>query len=185
MAYRYSPDEAMSVLRKALDAVEPDQVYHGSMIYGRYRYYGMGNRTIEFQPAENSDPARFLERMSGQDLATAIRVEIGLAIENKNAARRAVGLPEIENDLSKESEMPYLPEGWTEASPGGLATNPDRINGGIVDKVMMSNEWFVIFNRDDLPLIDNLNSREEAFQVFAERLKQAAEAEPDSPTPGL
>jgi hypothetical protein len=81
--------------------------------------------------------------------------------------------------------MPYLPEGWTEVAPGGLATNPDPVNGGIVDRTMITNEWFVIFNRDDLPLIENLTSRDQAFQIFEERLKHAAEADMGAPAPGL
>jgi len=181
MAYRFSPVEAMNVLRKALASVEADQVYHGSKIYGRYRYYGMGNRMIEFQPTENSDPATFPERMTGRELAAAIRAEIGLAINNQNAARRAVGLPEIVNDLVEEKDMAYLPEGWTEATPGGMATNAHPTDGGIVDRTMITDEWFVIFHRDGLQTVEGLASRDEAFRVFEERMQQVAENEPSAP----
>ena len=63
-----------------------------------------------------------------------------------------------------------LPAGWTEASPGGLATNSDPANGGIVDKNMAGLGWFVIFHRRDLDMVEGLPSREEAFRVFAERM---------------
>jgi hypothetical protein len=106
MAYVHSPAEAQKVLRDALKAVEPDQVYHGGMVYGRYRYYGMGSRTIEFQPAGNSDKACFPARMTGGELAASIRAEIGLIIESQNVARRVVGLPEIENDLEETAPSP-------------------------------------------------------------------------------
>jgi len=173
MAARLSSADARKMLLNAFDAVEPDQVYHGSMIQGRYRYHGMGNRQIEFQPIDNSDPARFTERMTGRELAAAIGAEIDLDISNKNAARRAVGLPEIDNDV------------WTEASPNGLATNTHPLKGGIIDNVMGTDEWFVIFNRNDLPMIDGLDSREEAFRVFEERLRQVAEDEPTVSAPGF
>ncbi len=36
-----------------------------------------------------------------------------------------------------ESREQKLPEGWTEASPGGLATNPDPLTGGIIDRAIV------------------------------------------------
>jgi hypothetical protein len=61
-----------------------------------------------------------------------------------------------------------LPEGWTEAYPGGMATNRDPFKGGIVDQVILSDEWFCIFERDDLPVLDGFKTRAEAFRAFHE-----------------
>lgn len=63
-----------------------------------------------------------------------------------------------------------LPEGWTEASPGGLATNPDPIKGGIIDSEMVSGLWFVVFSRDDLPLLDGFASRDDAFRAYEQAI---------------
>lgn len=63
-----------------------------------------------------------------------------------------------------------LPEGWTEAFPGGLATNTDPVKGGIIDKVMLAEEWFVIFERDDLPVLDGFASRDEAFRAHEQAI---------------
>jgi hypothetical protein len=58
-----------------------------------------------------------------------------------------------------------LPEGWTEARPGGMATNRDPVKGGIIDHEDVSGKWFVIFSRDDLPVLDGFASRDEAFRA--------------------
>lgn len=66
-----------------------------------------------------------------------------------------------------------LPAGWTEQSPGGMATNKDPENGGIVDKVIGVNEWFVVFNREGMETIDGLASRADAFRAFADAMEKA------------
>lgn len=63
-----------------------------------------------------------------------------------------------------------LPQGWTEAYPGGLATNTDPIKGGIIDSEIVSGLWFVIFSRDNLPLLDGFTSRDEAFRAHEQAL---------------
>jgi hypothetical protein len=63
-----------------------------------------------------------------------------------------------------------LPEGWTEAFPGGMATNRDPVKGGIIDNSFMSGEWFVIFERDDLPVLDGFSSRDEAFRAHEQAI---------------
>lgn len=64
-----------------------------------------------------------------------------------------------------------LPAGWTESTPGGMAASADPINGGIVDTAMVSGEWFVIFNREDVAPLEGFATREAAFAAFAARLK--------------
>lgn len=65
--------------------------------------------------------------------------------------------------------MNTLPKGWTE-SASGMACNSDLILGGIIDKTIVSGKWFIIFNDDDLEMIEGLSSREEAFKVFEETI---------------
>lgn len=59
-----------------------------------------------------------------------------------------------------------LPEGWSESSPGGLAACNHPVFGGIIDKVMLGESWFVIFNHAELKPIDDLPSRADAFAAF-------------------
>ena len=62
--------------------------------------------------------------------------------------------------------MNYLPSGWTEATPGGMATCNNPQYGGIVDSEIVSGKWFVIFNDPDIPMIDNLETRGDAFEAY-------------------
>ena len=66
--------------------------------------------------------------------------------------------------------MTTLPEGWTEAFPGGLACNPDPIKGGIIDKEILSGKWFVVFGRVNLPILDGFPSRDEAFRAHEQAI---------------
>jgi len=81
--------------------------------------------------------------------------------------------------------MSYLPEGWTEATPGGMATSRDPVKGGIVDRAIVSKEWFVIFEREGMPDLDGFSTRDEAFRAMEEALARVAEDEPTSKAPGL
>lgn len=65
---------------------------------------------------------------------------------------------------SRDSEL--LP-GWTEGSPGGIATNRDPATGGIIDRKIADGTWFVVFHRDDLEVLHDLPSRQAAFEAFA------------------
>ncbi|MFM0265476.1 hypothetical protein PQQ76_25140, partial [Paraburkholderia sediminicola] len=67
-----------------------------------------------------------------------------------------------------------VPEGWTEASPGGMATNPDPLNGGIIDRTIVGAEWFVIFNRPNLETLEGFTSRESAFEAFNRAIPASA-----------
>lgn len=59
---------------------------------------------------------------------------------------------------------------WNE-SASGLACNNDPVLGGIIDKTIISGEWFVIFNDDNLEMIEGLSSREEAFKEFQKAIE--------------
>lgn len=48
-----------------------------------------------------------------------------------------------------------------------MATNPDPQSGGIIDRTIATNEWFIVFNRDNLATIEGLVSRKVAFELFA------------------
>ena len=66
--------------------------------------------------------------------------------------------------------MNYLPSGWTEGYPGGIATNPDPIQGGIVDKEIVSGKWFLIFNHSDKIAVDGYATREDAFKDWYDEI---------------
>lgn len=63
-----------------------------------------------------------------------------------------------------------LPEGWSEVTPGGMATNPDEVRGGIVDVEIVSGKWFAIFNNDAIPNVNGLESRAAALAAVESAL---------------
>ena len=69
--------------------------------------------------------------------------------------------------------MSALPPGWTESKPGGLATNTDPIEGGIIDVAIVSDEWFVIFNADPLSPMEGFKTRDDAFAAWANVIEQS------------
>jgi hypothetical protein len=80
----------------------------------------------------------------------------------------------------------YLPEGWTEATPGGLATNTDKEAGGIVDQRMGTGEWFLVAENDAAAALlkdRDFESRSEAFAALHEAIAQVKAAVPADPAP--
>lgn len=69
-----------------------------------------------------------------------------------------------------------LPDGWTEASAGGMAAWNDPARGGIVDQNKQSGQWFIIFNNDQLIDSRGFANRAEAFAAFAEGLAKITPA---------
>lgn len=63
-----------------------------------------------------------------------------------------------------------LPCGWTETFPGGMATCPDPLYGGIVDSRMSDGLWFIVFHDDELDCLEGMSSREAAMAKFHECL---------------
>lgn len=59
-------------------------------------------------------------------------------------------------------------KGWTIGNT--IACNADPILGGIIDSEIVSGKWFIIFNDDDLEMITDLSSRDEAFIVFEQTI---------------
>lgn len=72
--------------------------------------------------------------------------------------------------LKTPEQAQILPIGWTESTPGGMAINPDSQIGGIIDQAIADNKWFIIFNTDRLVSVDRLESRNEAFEIFAKKI---------------
>lgn len=69
-----------------------------------------------------------------------------------------------------EPPLGELPEGWSEG-PRGMATNPDPVRGGIVDRPLIGGDWFVIANDDDISeglKSQTFKTRAEAFQALAQ-----------------
>lgn len=62
-----------------------------------------------------------------------------------------------------------LPQGW-EGSGNGLVCNADPVLGGIIDRNHVGGQWFVVFNADDLSVIEDVESRDEAFRLFQEAI---------------
>lgn len=60
---------------------------------------------------------------------------------------------------------------WKHLSENGIAANPHETLGGIIDKTIQTEEWFIIFNHPDISAINGLQSKAEAFKVFEETLK--------------
>lgn len=54
---------------------------------------------------------------------------------------------------------------WSEG-PNGIICNPHEREGGIIDRAIKGNEWFVIFNREDLPSLFGYASRDDAIAAF-------------------
>lgn len=89
---------------------------------------------------------------------------------DRSPARTVPIQPTVSAADEAPSSAPELPKGWTEASVGGLATSRDPINGGIVDRAIVSGEWFAIANRPGVAPIEGLASRAEAFAALAKAL---------------
>lgn len=78
----------------------------------------------------------------------------------------------------KAADAAYLPEGWTESRPGGMATKTGEF-GGIVDTEPTSGKWFVVFEAKSLqPSEAIFNTRREAFTFFEESIAKIKAAEP-------
>lgn len=90
--------------------------------------------------------------------------------------------------LQRQENPGTLPPGWSEASPGGVATNRNPKNGGIIDKATGTGKWFVIFEDESIPKSDDeFATRAEAIAALEAALsardaaeEAAAAAQPDS-----
>lgn len=100
-----------------------------------------------------------------------IRIVVGSYLDDYMHTFVAGGIGPAGSDVPRSSPA-YLPEGWTEATPGGMATNRDPIKGGIVDNEIVSGKWFAIFNRSDIAPFDGFATRAEAFAAFHLRLAE-------------
>lgn len=71
---------------------------------------------------------------------------------------------------SPGSPAAALPEGWSEATLGGMATSRDPVNGGIVDQAIVSGEWFAIANRAGVAPLEGFQDRAAALDALAKAL---------------
>lgn len=124
---------------------------------------------------------------------------------NKNRAARLASIEALKNDVAaKEGELASLeqevqtltaqveekrasaasastdsptdlPAGWTEASPGGIATNKDPESGGIVDKEIASGKWFAVANKEGIDTLQGFDTRADAFAALAAAIANPAE----------
>lgn len=84
-----------------------------------------------------------------------------------------------------KAEQSDLPEGWSEAKAGGMATNQDPENGGIVDVALVNTpegikegKWFAIHNKHG-KIKDDLDTRADAIAAIA---NYVPEQKPESST---
>lgn len=129
-----------------------------------------GNREIDldqlldaagFNTAEEKD--RILQQDGGE--------EFHALLEALEEAGMRVVVPASDRLAQMEDT---LPAGWTEASPGGLATNPDPLTGGIIDREIVNGKWFVVFGPDELPTLEGLATRRAAFEAFDVAMREYA-----------
>lgn len=78
-----------------------------------------------------------------------------------------------------------LPEGWAEASPGGLMTSGDPVHGGIIDSQIKDGKWFVIPNDPTIGVLSGFDTRAQAHQALldAVKAKKDTTAKPAEPAP--
>ena len=62
-------------------------------------------------------------------------------------------------------------ENW-KGSGNGLICNADPILGGIIDKAIVSGEWFAIFNSPEIEPMEGFTSREAAIEAFNTKLAE-------------
>lgn len=74
--------------------------------------------------------------------------------------------------MNTDLPVNWLPFGWTESYPGGIATNTNPTMGGIIDRNLVSKKWFVIPSDDVLPMMEGFDNRTDAFLAYAEQLIQ-------------
>ena len=86
-------------------------------------------------------------------------------------------IAEIQNYVPPAAapDAPALPEGWTEASPGGMATGKDPRTGGIVDTEIASGQWFAIPNDDAIGPLSGFATRADAFAGLARAAAKRAD----------
>lgn len=96
----------------------------------------------------------------------------GVSFTEKRRLQKEIADAMAKLGTAAVSSDTYLPPGWTESAPGGMATNTDPIAGGIVDKEIVSGEWFVIPENDtiDKKKLTGFKTRKAAFDAFAAAL---------------
>ena len=85
--------------------------------------------------------------------------------------------------MSDLTTLNSLFPGWTESGSTGLICNPHPA-GGIIDKTILTGEWFVVFN-DGRPTIEDLGSRDEAVKAFVKAAPVSRRLESDLISPLL
>ena len=91
--------------------------------------------------------------------------EIVRACRDAEKMKEYVLAMEQKKEISQDQDH-TLPEGWKESTLGGMATNPDPVNGGIVDTTLASGKWFVVPNRDGTGTLEGFDSRAEALAAL-------------------
>ena len=90
---------------------------------------------------------------------------------------KPVKTEDVQKEPEKEKPEParddtYLPEGWDESTPGGMATNKDPVRGGIVDNEIVSGKWFVVPENEAIGTLEGFATRKDAFDALEAELKK-------------
>ena len=83
----------------------------------------------------------------------------------------------IEQGFEEPEVADAPPDGWSEASPGGMMTNRDPVAGGIIDKAITTDEWFVVPEDDRIAKMGGLASRADAYRALMAEVEKLEKSE--------
>jgi N12 class adenine-specific DNA methylase len=144
------------------------------------------SKWIRFQESANGGSAAGVSqvgngvRITDQDGKFVARISFNGRVWDGEGDDAKVLLDAPGRVSGKNADISSLPAGWTEARPGGMATNPDPKTGGIVDVAPATGEWFAIPNDKAMSKtkLEGFKSRADAFAAL-ERAIQIAGAPRD------
>jgi hypothetical protein len=120
----------------------------------------------------------------GKDLADQITLDhlqgayIGMAGRYKDqGADSAKAVVSVEDRKEVEPRATdELPPGWVEAYAGGMATNTDKVSGGIVDTNLKTGKWFFVPENDNIGTMEGFDTRREALDALSMEVEKAAKS---------
>jgi hypothetical protein len=120
----------------------------------------------------------------GKDLADQITLDhlqgayIGMAGRYKDqGADSAKAVVSVEDRKEVEPRAAdELPPGWVEAYAGGMATNTNKVSGGIVDTNLKTGKWFFVPENDNIGTMEGFDTRREALDALSMAVEKAAKS---------
>lgn len=105
-------------------------------------------------------------------------LEVAKLQAEERAVRKPAGGTKPPAPEPTQEQDTYLPEGWSESTPGGMATKVGD-DGGIVDFAPGTGKWFVVFNREGLQTAEGFATRRAAFDFLAATLAALGATNPE------